>query len=156
MYKYAKINGEISSQIISEGFKSGGDPIFYPMADYPAFVFCSGEEEEFIADAMRYGLHIHRSASALFAVDSPNESCVNFADLDNYPIHEQKEELEGPLPELREYEFPVVYQMFARQKIVATSLCEAVQKLIEAPLPENGRYVDDSFEIDNESVVKVN
>ena len=156
MYKYAKINGEFSGHIVSEGFKSGGDPIFYPVANYPAFVFCSGNKDEFISDATNLGLQICICASAVFAVDPPHISCVNFADLDSRSTPDQKEEFEGPLPEVREYEFPVVYQMFARQKIVATNLCEAVQKLIEAPLPENGHYVDDSFEIDDESVVKVN
>jgi hypothetical protein len=48
---------------------------------------------------------------------------------------------------------PVVWQSYGKMRIVANTLEEAKEKAInEAPLPE-GDYIEDSIELDEESVI---
>jgi hypothetical protein len=52
------------------------------------------------------------------------------------------------------YTIPVIWQSYGRMKIEADSLEEAKNIAInEAPLPE-GNYIDDSIELDEESIIE--
>lgn len=60
------------------------------------------------------------------------------------------------VPELREYSIPVVWNMWGKMKIKAHSEEEAREIVFapETPLPENGGYLDDSIEIDEEGEIE--
>ena len=53
---------------------------------------------------------------------------------------------------MKTYKIPVIWQATAIMKIEAESLEKAIKKAHDAPLPTDGNYIDDSFEIDLEGI----
>lgn len=53
------------------------------------------------------------------------------------------------------YEIPCVWQMYGYYDIEADSLEDAITQAEDAPLPEDGDYVEGSFEID-EGAIRAN
>ena len=52
---------------------------------------------------------------------------------------------------MKTYRVPVVWQMYGYVTVEAESLSEAQHEAMDAPLPEEGSYVEGSFEIDGSS-----
>lgn len=50
------------------------------------------------------------------------------------------------------YEIPCSWQMYGYTDVEADSLEEAIEMAYDAPLPEDGDFVDSSFEIDFDGV----
>jgi len=48
------------------------------------------------------------------------------------------------------YKVPVVWQMYGYVEVEADSLAEAIHEAEDAPLPDNGEYIEGSFEVDAE------
>lgn len=53
---------------------------------------------------------------------------------------------------MKTYNIPVIWQCSAVIPIQADSLEEAIKLAHDAPLPTNGEYIDDSFEVDEEGI----
>jgi hypothetical protein len=51
---------------------------------------------------------------------------------------------------MKTYKIPVVWQMMGTVEVQAESLDDAVDKVLDTdvPLPEDGEYIEDSFEVD--------
>lgn len=56
---------------------------------------------------------------------------------------------------MKTYRVPVVWTMMGYVTVEAESLSEAQREAMNAPLPEDGSYLEDSFEIDEGSFVFV-
>jgi hypothetical protein len=56
---------------------------------------------------------------------------------------------------MKTYRVPVVWQMYGYVEVQAESMSEAVNNAMEAPLPEDGSYIEGSFELDESSFVFV-
>jgi len=54
------------------------------------------------------------------------------------------------------YKIPAVWHEWGLIEVEADSLEEAKQKVLDAPLPKDGEYIDDSFEIDEEGIPQHN
>jgi|LakMenE18May11ns_1017448.scaffolds.fasta_scaffold9721213_1 hypothetical protein len=50
---------------------------------------------------------------------------------------------------MKTYKVPVVWTMMAYVEVEAESLDEAINEVMNAPLPDNGEYLEDSFEVDH-------
>jgi len=48
---------------------------------------------------------------------------------------------------MKTYSVPVVYQMYGHVTVQADSIDEAILEADGAPLPEDGSYIEDSFEV---------
>ena len=57
---------------------------------------------------------------------------------------------------MKTYKIPVFWQMIATVEVEAESLNEAMRIVDNNPLPENGEYVGDSFEVDVMLAVDMN
>ena len=53
------------------------------------------------------------------------------------------------IPTMKTYKIPVVWTMMAYVEVEAESLDEAINEVMNAPLPDNGEYLEDSFEVDH-------
>jgi hypothetical protein len=53
---------------------------------------------------------------------------------------------------MKTYKIPCTWQMYGYYHIEAENIKEALQKAEDADLPENGEYIESSFEIDNEII----
>ena len=53
------------------------------------------------------------------------------------------------IPTMKTYKIPVVWTMMAYVEVKAESLDEAINEVMNAPLPDNGEYLEDSFEVDH-------
>lgn len=73
--------------------------------------------------------------SFLNLVDSIEDACQNV-----------------PVDSLKKYRIPVVWQMMGYQYIHASNIQEAIRIAGNMPLPDNGEYLEDSFEIDIEGL----
>ena len=51
------------------------------------------------------------------------------------------------------YKIPVVWQMYGYVEVQAESMSEAVNKAYDVPLPEDGSYIEGSFEVDESGIV---
>ena len=51
---------------------------------------------------------------------------------------------------MKTYKIGVVWQMYGYVEVEAESLAEAIHEAQDAPLPEDGSYVEGSFEVDVE------
>ena len=49
---------------------------------------------------------------------------------------------------MKTYKIPVVWQMHGYVEVEADSLSEAIREAQAAPLPEDGSYIEGSFEVD--------
>jgi hypothetical protein len=49
---------------------------------------------------------------------------------------------------MKTYKIPVVWQMHGYVEVEADSMSEAINKSYDAPLPEDGSYIEGSFEVD--------
>ena len=56
---------------------------------------------------------------------------------------------------MKTYRVPVVWSMMGFVEVQAESLSEARHEALDAPLPEDGSYLEGSFEIDEGSFVFV-
>ena len=56
---------------------------------------------------------------------------------------------------MKTYKIPVVWQMYGYVEVEAESMSEAVNKAYDAPLPDNGEYLETSFEVDEAGIVDV-
>jgi hypothetical protein len=56
---------------------------------------------------------------------------------------------------MKTYKIPVVWQMHGYVEVEAESMSEAVNNAMDAPLPEDGSYIEGSFEVDKSSFVFV-
>lgn len=56
---------------------------------------------------------------------------------------------------MKTYKIPMVWQMYGYVEIEADSLDEAIQQAQDAPLPENGSYVEGSFDVDGDGYMGV-
>jgi len=56
---------------------------------------------------------------------------------------------------MKTYKIPVVWQMYGYVEVEAESMVEATLVAMDAPLPDNGDYVDGSFEVDEAGIVDV-
>ena len=53
---------------------------------------------------------------------------------------------------MKTYKVGVVWQMYGYVEVEAIDVDEAIHNAMEVPLPENGSYVEGSFEVDEVSV----
>ena len=51
---------------------------------------------------------------------------------------------------MKTYKIGVVWQMYGHVEVEANSLAEAINEAQDAPLPDNGEYIEGSFEVDVE------
>ena len=56
---------------------------------------------------------------------------------------------------MKTYKIPVVWSMIGNVEVQAKSLSEAVNKAYDAPLPDDGSYIEGSFEVDEAGIVDV-
>jgi hypothetical protein len=56
---------------------------------------------------------------------------------------------------MKTYKIPVVWQMYGYVEVQAESMVEATLVAMDAPLPDNGDYVEGSFEVDEAAIVDV-
>ena len=56
---------------------------------------------------------------------------------------------------MKTYKIPVVWQMHGYVEVEADSMSEAVNKAYDAPLPDDGSYIEGSFEVDEAGIVDV-
>ena len=54
---------------------------------------------------------------------------------------------------MKTYRVPVVWQMYGYVEVQAESMAEATHEAMNAPLPEDGSYLEGSFEIDVVAIV---
>jgi hypothetical protein len=54
---------------------------------------------------------------------------------------------------MKTYKIPVVWQMYGYVEVEADSMVEATLVAMDAPLPDNGDYVEGSFEVDEAAIV---
>ncbi len=54
---------------------------------------------------------------------------------------------------MKTYKIPVVWQMHGYVEVEADSMSEAVNKAYDAPLPDDGSYIEGSFEVDEAGIV---
>ena len=54
---------------------------------------------------------------------------------------------------MKTFKIPVVWQMYGVVRVEADTLEEAMEKAREEKLPD-GDYIDDSFELDTEEIIK--
>lgn len=54
---------------------------------------------------------------------------------------------------MKTYKIPVVWQMYGVVRVEADSLEQAMELALEAKLPD-GDYIEGSFELDNEEIIK--
>jgi hypothetical protein len=54
---------------------------------------------------------------------------------------------------MKTYKIPVVWQMHGYVEVEADSMSEAVNKAYDAPLPDDGSYIEGSFEVDESGIV---
>ena len=54
---------------------------------------------------------------------------------------------------MKTYKIPVVWQMYGYVEVEADSMSEATLVAMDAPLPDNGDYVEGSFEVDEAAIV---
>ena len=50
---------------------------------------------------------------------------------------------------MKTYRVPVVWQMYGYVEVEADSVSEAIQAAMAAPLPDDGSYIEGSFEVDD-------
>jgi hypothetical protein len=57
---------------------------------------------------------------------------------------------------MKTYKIPVVYQMYGYVYVQAESMSEAVDEVQngDGALPDNGEYIDGSFEVDHDGIVE--
>lgn len=51
---------------------------------------------------------------------------------------------------MKTYKIGVVWQMYGYVEVEADSLVEAINEVQDDPLPDNGEYIEGSFEVDVE------
>ena len=51
---------------------------------------------------------------------------------------------------MKTYKIGVVWQMYGYVEVEADSLVAAINEVQDAPLPDNGEYIEGSFEVDVE------
>jgi hypothetical protein len=56
---------------------------------------------------------------------------------------------------MKTYKIPVVWQMIGHVEVQAESLIEAINEAMDAPLPEDGSYIEGSFEVDEAGVTNI-
>lgn len=56
---------------------------------------------------------------------------------------------------MKTYKIPVVWQMHGYVEVEAESMSEAVNVAMDASLPDDGSYIEGSFEVDESSFVFV-
>ena len=56
---------------------------------------------------------------------------------------------------MKTYKIPVVWQMMGHVEVQADSLIGAINMAYDAPLPEDGSYIEGSFEVDESGIVDV-
>ena len=49
---------------------------------------------------------------------------------------------------MKTYRVPVVWQMYGYVQVEAESMSEAIHEALAGPLPMDGDYIEDSFEVD--------
>jgi len=54
---------------------------------------------------------------------------------------------------MKTYKIPVVWSMIGYVEVEAESLSKAIDKAYDAPLPDNGEYLESSFEVDEAGIV---
>ncbi len=54
---------------------------------------------------------------------------------------------------MKTYKIPVVWQMHGYVEVEADSMSEAVNKAYDTPLPDDGSYIEGSFEVDEAGIV---
>jgi len=57
-------------------------------------------------------------------------------------------------PTMKTYKIGVVWQVYGYVEVEADSLTEAVLIAEDAPLPDNGEYIQGSFEVDHDGFVE--
>jgi hypothetical protein len=57
---------------------------------------------------------------------------------------------------MKTYKIPVVWQMMGHVEVEAESMTEAINEAMDASLPDNGSYVEGSFEVDESSCTWIN
>lgn len=55
---------------------------------------------------------------------------------------------------MKTYKIGVVWQVYGYVEVEADSLTEAVLIAEDAPLPDNGEYIEGSFEVDHDGLVE--
>ena len=53
---------------------------------------------------------------------------------------------------MKTYRVPVVWQMYGYVEVEADSVAEAIHEAKGAPLPEDGSYIEGSFEVDDSMI----
>ena len=53
---------------------------------------------------------------------------------------------------MKTYRVPVVWQMYGYVEVQADSVAEAIHEAKGAPLPEDGSYIEGSFEVDDSMI----
>ena len=53
---------------------------------------------------------------------------------------------------MKTYKIPVVWQMYGYVEVQADSVAEAIHEAKGAPLPEDGSYIEGSFEVDDSMI----
>lgn len=129
-------------------------------SENPFFVyFCMDNNcAQFKADTEMCGLVtkelVMGGTKAVIAVDALHD--VDLDVIQNEILHaDAVKDMDGPFPEQRYFHFPVFYEMWARQALLAKNLKCAMTEIFHAPLPKNANYVDESFQVDNESFITV-
>ncbi len=56
---------------------------------------------------------------------------------------------------MKTYKVPVVWQMYGYVEVEADSMVEATLVAMDAPLPDDGNYIEGSFEVDESAIVDV-
>jgi hypothetical protein len=54
---------------------------------------------------------------------------------------------------MKTYKIPVVWQMYGYVEVEADSMVEATLVAMDAPLPDDGSYIEGSFEVDEAAIV---
>jgi len=54
---------------------------------------------------------------------------------------------------MKTYKIPVVWQMYGYVEVEAESMVEAINLAYDAPLPDDGSYIEGSFEVDEAVIV---
>lgn len=56
---------------------------------------------------------------------------------------------------MKTYRVPVVWQMYGYVEVEVGSMSEVIPEALAAPLPEDGSYIEGSFEVDVEGIEEV-
>lgn len=60
-----------------------------------------------------------------------------------------------PVVSMKTYRVPVVWTMMGYVTVQAADIDDAIDAADEAPLPDDGSYLDDSFEIETDGIEEV-